>query len=201
MAGGEEEVLLDLNALAEREGHANVWVYATRPSPDGRLWAFLLDTTGQEVFELRVLDTGTGDLAEPPLTGVSGWTLDWGADGSHLYYGRDDETQRPHQVWRHTLGQPQETDELLYQEDDPTFRATAHLSENGETLLVGSEAGVTSEWHALDVRDPEARPHLILPREHGVEYSVTDGGDHWLALTNQGARPSSGSRGCRRGRA
>ena len=24
------------------------------------------------------------------------------------------------------------------------------------------------------------------PRERGVEYAVTDGGDHWLALTNQG---------------
>ncbi|WP_102128205.1 S9 family peptidase [Deinococcus planocerae] len=186
VGGGGEEVLLDLNLLAEREGHANVWVYAARPSPDGRLWAYLLDTTGQEVFELRVLDLGTGQLAEPPLTGVNGWTLDWGADGSHLFYGRDDETQRPSQVWRHTLAESQDADELLYQEDDPTFRAVAHLSENGETLLVVSGAGITSEWHALDVRDPQARLRPILPRERGVEYTVTDGGDHWLALTNQG---------------
>ncbi|GMA16240.1 S9 family peptidase [Deinococcus metallilatus] len=186
LGGGEEEVLLDLNALKEREGHANVWVYATRPSPDGRYWAYLLDTTGQEVFELRVLDTRTGELAEAPLTGVGGWTLAWGADSSHLYYVRDDATQRPYQLWRHTLGQPQDTDELLYQEDDPTFRVGAFLSENGDTLLLASEAGVTSEWHALDAHDPQARPQLILPRERGTEYSVTDGGDHWLALTNQG---------------
>ncbi|GBF06908.1 oligopeptidase b, ptrB [Deinococcus aerius] len=184
--GGEEEVLLDLNALREREGHANVWVYQTRPSPDGRFWAYLLDTTGQEVFELRVLDTRTGELAESPLTGVGGWTLAWGADGSHLYSSRDDETQRAYQIWRHALGQPQDTDELLYQEDDPTFRVHAFLSENGNTLLIASEAGITSEWHALDAHDPHSRPEPILPRERGVEYSVTDGGDHWLALTNQG---------------
>lgn len=83
--GGGEEVLLDLNALKEREGHANVWVYHTRPSPDGQFWAYLLDTTGQEVFELRVLDTRTGELAGAPLTGVGGWTLAWSADGSQLY--------------------------------------------------------------------------------------------------------------------
>ncbi|WP_216321425.1 S9 family peptidase [Deinococcus aestuarii] len=186
VSGGGAKVLLDLNLLAEREGHANVWVYAARPSPDGRLWAYLLDVTGQEVFELRVLDTQTGELAEPPLTGVNGWTLDWGADGSHLFYGRDDGTQRPSELWRHTLGGPQDADELLYQENDPTFRAVAHLSENGETLLVVSGAGVTAEWHDLDVREPGGRPRVILPRERGVEYAVTDGGDHWLALTNQG---------------
>lgn len=184
--GGAEEVLLDLNTLKEEEGHANVWVYNTRPSPDGRFWAYLLDTTGQEVFELRVLDTQTGELAEPPLKAVGGWTLDWSADGTGLIYSTDDATQRPYRIWRHTLGQAQGADELLWQEDDPTFRVSASLSENGQTLLIVSEAGVTSEWHALDARDPQARPRPILPRKRGVEYSVTDGGDHWLALTNEG---------------
>ncbi|WP_034385436.1 S9 family peptidase [Deinococcus sp. YIM 77859] len=185
-AGGDEEVLLDLNALKEEEGHTNVWVYATRPSPDGRFWAYLLDTTGQEVFELRVLDTRTGRLAEEPLRAVGGWTLEWTADGTGLIYATDDATQRPYRIWRHTLGQAQASDDLLWQEDDPTFRVGASLAENGGSILIGSEAGITSEWHALDARDPQARPRPILPREPGVEYAVTDGGDHWLALTNQG---------------
>ncbi|SMB90505.1 S9 family peptidase [Deinococcus hopiensis] len=186
LAGGEEQVLLDLNALKEREGHANVWVYNTCPSPDGRRWAYLLDTTGQEVFELRVLNTATGELAEAALTGVGGWTLAWSADGSHLYYSRDDATQRSYQLWRHGLGQLQDADELLYGEDDATFRIGAGLAENGETLLLASQAGITSEWFALDARDNGARPGVIVPRERGVEYRAADGGDHWLILTNQG---------------
>jgi oligopeptidase B len=184
--GGEDEVLLDLNALKAREGHANVWVYAARPSPDGHLWAYLLDTTGQEVFELRVLDTRTGELAEPPLTGLSGWTLAWAGDDT-LIYGTDDATQRPDRVWRHRLGQPQAGDDLLFREDDPTFRAGAALAENGETVLIASEANMAQEWWALGVRDPQARPTPVLARERGTEVPLlTDGGDHWLLLTNAG---------------
>lgn len=184
---GEAQVLLDLNALREREGHANVWVSLTRPSPDGRFWAYLLDTSGQEVWELRVLDTGTGELAEAPLTGVGGWSLAWSADSRRLYYTTEDATQRADRVWRHTLGTAREADELLWQEDDPTFRVGARLSENGQTLLISSAANKAQEWAALNVRDPAARPRLLLPRERGVEVqALTDGGDHWLALTNQG---------------
>lgn len=184
--GGEAQLLLDLNALKEREGHANVWVYVTRPSPDGRYWASLLDTTGQELWELRVLDTATGELAEAPLSGVSGWTLDWGADGRTLFYATEDATQRPARIWRHTLGQPQTADEELWHEADPTFRAWAHVAENGTTLLLGGSANMADEVAALDTRDPAARPQVLLPRERGVEVQLTDGGDHWLALTNQG---------------
>jgi oligopeptidase B len=186
VAGGDEQTLLDVNALKEREGLDNVWIPQTRPSPDGRYWAYLLDPSGQEVCELRVLDTRTGTLAETPLQGVSGWTLAWHADGSHFLYVTEDATQRPDRVWRHALGQPQDADELLFQDDDPTFRVGAALSENGQSLLIESHANRAQEWWALDAHDPQARPRLVLPRERGTEVTLADGGDHWLALTNAG---------------
>ncbi|MFK7601473.1 S9 family peptidase [Deinococcus sp. SM5_A1] len=185
-AGGEEQTLLDVNALKEREGLDNVWVYLTRPSPDGRYWAYLMDKTGQEVWELRVLDTQTGELAEAALTGISGWTLAWHADSSALLYATEDDTQRADKLWRHTLDQPQSADELLLQEDDSTFRVGASLSENGETLLLASEANMAQEWLVLDARDVGATPQMLLPRVRGTEVTLADGGDHWLALTNAG---------------
>ncbi|ULH14038.1 S9 family peptidase (plasmid) [Deinococcus sp. KNUC1210] len=184
-----EQVLLDLNVLKEREGHQNVWVSTAQPSPDGRFWAYLIDTTGQEVFELRVLDTRSGELAEAPLRSLSGWTLAWSADSTQLYYATEDETQRPFRLWRHTLGRPKANDVLLFQEDDPTFRVSLNPAANGQTLLLASSATVTTEWHTMDAHDPEARPRLLLPRERGLESWLEDGGDHWLALTNQGEAP------------
>ncbi|WP_135229479.1 S9 family peptidase [Deinococcus fonticola] len=184
---GQEEVLLDLNTLKVDEGLDNVWVYATSASPDGRYWAYLLDTTGQEIMELRVLDTQTGKLAETPLKETGAWTLLWNATGTQLFYSTDDATQRTNRLWRHTLGQPQDKDELLYQEDDATFQAVAFLAENGETVLLGSLANMAQEWHALDARDGHSTPQLIVPRQRGTEVSrLTDGGDHWLLLTNAG---------------
>lgn len=184
---GAEEVLLDLNELKEEEGLENVWVYATRPSPDGRYWAYLLDTTGQEVMELRVLDTISGKLAEAPLQKLAPWTLFWNAPGTQLFYETTDATQRSDKLWRHTLGQPQEKDELIYHDADATFNVGAGLAENGETILIGSYANMAQEWWVLDAHDEAAQPQLILPRQRGTEVrGFTDGGDHWLVLTNAG---------------
>jgi oligopeptidase B len=186
VGGGPEEILLDLNVLRETEGHADVWIGQTRPSPDGRFWAYLLDTTGQEVYELRVLDTRTRTLAEPPLPGVTAWTLAWSRGSDQLYYGAADDTLRPCRVWRHTLGQVPEHDALLLQEDDPTFRAGLQVSADGQTLLLFCTSTLSTEWLTLDAGDPAGLPTVLLPRERGVEYLLEDGGDHWLALTNQG---------------
>ncbi|BBN95217.1 oligopeptidase b, ptrB [Deinococcus grandis] len=187
LVGGPEETLLDLNALKVREGLENVWVYRAVPSPDGRLWAYLLDTTGQEVFGLRVLDTATGELVEAPLTGLSGWVLDWNAAGTGLYYATDDATQRPDSIWRHTLGQPQAQDERLLNEPDATFRVSAGQTEVGGALMLLSQSNKAEEWLVLDTAQDGAQPTLLLPRERGTEVPVlTDAGDHWLALTNHG---------------
>lgn len=184
---GQEQVLLDLNQLKTAEGLENVWVYQTSASPDGRFWAYLLDTTGQEVMELRVLDTQSGQLAETPLSEVGAWTLAWNARSTQLFYSTDDATQRSYRIWRHTLGQPQAQDELLYQEDDPTFRVGAFQSENSASIIIGSSANMAQEWHVLDAQRDDAEPELILSRQRGTEVEgFTDGGDHWLLLTNAG---------------
>ena len=185
-AGGPEEALLDLNQLKAQEGHTNVWVHFLRPSPDGERFAYLLDTSGQEVFELRVALSRSGELVEPPLTGVSGGSLAWSQDGTRLYYLREDPTQRPYQLWRHTLNSPQAEDELLFQEDDPTFRVAASRSHSGAWILMDSSASLSTEWHALDAGDPQARPAVVVPRQAGIEYTLQDADDHWLALTNAG---------------
>lgn len=187
VTSGQEQVLLDLDALRNNEGHANVWLYRAQPSPDGRYWAFILDTSGQEIFELRILDTETGELAEAPLQGVGGWgrTLVWTPDGRQLIYVTDDDTGRPYRVWKHALGMTQRSDQLLFEESDPRFRPAAHLSETGESLLIGTHSRGADEWFVIDTDKGE--PRLLFPRRAGVEIKhVTDGGSHWLVLTNQG---------------
>jgi len=141
---------------------------------------------------LRVLDTHSGQLAEVPLPGVSGWTLAWGADGRHLFYGTEDDTQRPDRVWRHEVGAGMAGDALLLHEPDPTFRVTLSGAANGESVLIGCAASLSTEWFWLDARDVSAVPQVVVPREAGVEYVLEDGGDHWLALTNAGGRREFG---------
>ena len=63
-----EQVVLDENALAA--GHAYFDVGRREVSPDGRLLAFTVDTTGAERFVLRVKDLTTGRLLPDRIEGV-----------------------------------------------------------------------------------------------------------------------------------
>lgn len=187
VSGGEAVTLLDLNELKEKEQLENIWIYETKASPDGRYWAYLMDTTGQEFLELRVLDTTTGELAETPLTQLSGWVLDWYTDNQHLIYSTQDEAQRPDKIWRHQLGTDRDQDTLLFHETDATFRVAAHLTENQQTLFIHSQANKADEWRFVSAADAKAMPTLLLPREREIEVPIlTDADTHWLAMTNQG---------------
>ena len=73
------EVLLDVNELADESGYVELGL--THVSPDGRLLAWSVDRDGDEVYELRFRDLGTGrDLDEViPRSYYGGaWSADCG---------------------------------------------------------------------------------------------------------------------------
>ncbi|MGQ0602833.1 MAG: oligopeptidase B, partial [Anaerolineales bacterium] len=55
-----EEVLLDVNVLAEGKAFCKLGVF--EPSPDGRLLAYSVDYAGDERFQLNIKDLRTGKL-------------------------------------------------------------------------------------------------------------------------------------------
>ncbi|MHB1330301.1 MAG: oligopeptidase B, partial [Gemmatimonadales bacterium] len=63
-----EEILLDLNALAE--GHAFMALGVFAVSPDARLLAYALDTTGFREYTLHVKDLVTGQARIVPIERV-----------------------------------------------------------------------------------------------------------------------------------
>src|SRR5215210_3116416 len=67
--GGPEQVLLDQNPLAA--GHAYFRVGALSVSPDHRLLAYSVDTSGSEEFTLRIKDLSTGELLAESITNTS----------------------------------------------------------------------------------------------------------------------------------
>ena len=63
-----EEILLDLNALAE--GHEFFSLGASTVTTSGRYLAYSVDTAGDERFHLYVKDLQTGDYLADELTGI-----------------------------------------------------------------------------------------------------------------------------------
>ncbi|KQP66802.1 S9 family peptidase [Nocardioides sp. Leaf285] len=168
-----EEVLLDLNALAE--GHEFFSLGGSAVSLDGRLLGYAVDTVGDERYTVRFKDLTTGDLLDDELTGVMGGVT-WHPNGVDCLYSTVDESWRPDKVWRHRLGTAQADDELVHHETDGRFFTGVGRTRSERFLVVAVGSKTTSEYRYLDTHaepgTPEAAWQVFAERVEDVEYSL-----------------------------
>jgi oligopeptidase B len=69
-AGGDEQILLDGNALAKP--HAYFRITGVTHSPDHKLVAYAVDTKGSEFYTVNVIEVATGALLDSRIPGVGG---------------------------------------------------------------------------------------------------------------------------------
>jgi oligopeptidase B len=179
--GGESHIVLDGDELAA--AHDYFKFGGSRHSPDHKLVAWSADTKGSEYFSIRVREWDGGrdhdDLVEESDGGVV-----WSADAKSFFYVKLDDNHRPMQVWHHRLGTAQADDVLVYEEKDPGWFTHLHESTSGRFCVIAGGDHETSEQRLIDLANPLAPPHLVAPRETGVQYSLADRGDELFILTN-----------------
>ncbi|GAB4099495.1 S9 family peptidase [Sinomonas halotolerans] len=193
-----EQVLLDGNA--EAEGHPFFSVGGAAVTRDGRLYAYAVDTSGDETFTLRIKDLSTGELLPEVIEGVF-YGLEFSPDGSRLFYMVADESWRPYQVRVHVLGTGVEQDTVVYQEDDVAQWTGIDLSSDRRWLLVGIGNSEYSETRYLDLEDREALGapadslRVLIGRGERVLYSPEffehDGATHVLLTHNLPGGPAA----------
>ena len=189
--GSPAAVLLDQNLLLGDPACAGyVDVGVREVSPDGRLLAYSVDFTGDELFQLRVRDLATGqDLADRIEATYYG--LGWAADSRSLFYVLTDELYRPHEVWRHELGTDPARDVRVFREDDERFALIVRTTRSGRYVLIETESRNTTETLVIPADAPRTPPAVLEPRKPGTEYHADhadgpDGGEFFL-VTNDGA--------------
>jgi oligopeptidase B len=162
-----EEVILDVNQLAEGEAFMSVGGFTI--SDDGNLLAYSTDTTGFRQYTLRVKDLRTGELRGEHVERVG--SIVWANDHSTLFYSVEDEEQkRQYQLYRHVLGTPHEQDVLVLEETDERFNLGAGKTRDKKYLLLQSGSHTTSEERFLDADDPTGEWQLIAERQDNIEY-------------------------------
>lgn len=178
-----EQLLLDPNALAG-DGFLSVGAFSV--SPDHRLLAYSLDTSGDEVYELFVRDLVDGTLHALPFDDCDG-SMTWANDSRTLFFGELDETHRPFRLHRYRLGEARA--EQVFEEPDGRFFLGCHRASSERQLLLDLSSKTTSETWVLDAGTPDADFRCIAPREEGHEYYVdhgqVDGHWCWLIRSNQ----------------
>jgi oligopeptidase B len=179
-----EEVLLDVNALAE--GHAFCKIGAFAVSPDHARLAYAYDVSGAEIFTVVVKDLRTGELLADRIEGVY-YGLEWSNDGMFLFYTTLDAAHRPDSVWRHRLGASQSTDVRLLHETDERFFVSLYKTRSKRFIVVHLHSNTTDEAHVIDADDPAHALRVIEPRRQGHEYSIDHRGDWFFIHTNDQA--------------
>ena len=190
--GSAEELLLDLNQLAE--GHSFLGLESFEVSDDNDLLAYSLDTTGFRQYTLRLKDLRNGQTLPEHMERVT--SVAWAADNRTLFYTVEDETtKRSHLLYRHALGST-EPDAVLYEETDERFRIEVERTRSGGYLLLTSASHTASEVRFLRADDPSGQFRLMAAREDNHEYYAdhhpgplpNSGGGLFFIRTNSGGR-------------
>jgi oligopeptidase B len=177
----EEQVVLDLNALAEGHGFLSLGVYAF--NDQGTRLAYSLDVTGFREYTLYVKDMGSGEPL--PLQIERSGSACWAADGATLFYTIDDHAKRPYRLYRqHLDGVPV----LLLEENDEHFRLSVGRTRSRALVIAMAASHTTTEASFAPAETPEAPLRLVAARRSEHEYEVDQHGDRLYIRTNSGGR-------------
>ncbi|MGB0834774.1 MAG: S9 family peptidase [Psychrobium sp.] len=183
--GTDKQVLLDVNELAK--AHDYYAVSGLSVSPNDKILAYGEDTVSRRIYTIRFKDLATGKMLPDSLEGTSGGAV-WGNDNKTVYYIKKDlQTLLGFQVYRHTLGQPQSSDELVYEEQDKSYYTYVWKSKDGSTIYISHDSTEASGVSLIDANDPKAKPMRVIPRRKGHEYSVAKKGNDFYINTNWNA--------------
>ncbi|MEW9904665.1 S9 family peptidase [Pseudomonas putida] len=178
-----EELLLDPNVLAAGGflalGSFNV-------SPDHRLLAYSLDTSGDEIYTLYVKDLTSGAVTTLPFEDCDG-SMTWANDSRTLFFAELDDTHRPWRLRRHTLGE--DTAQSVFEEADGRFFLHCYRTSSERKLVLLLNSKTTSEAWVLDAATPQAAFTCLAPRVEDHEYypdhGQLDGQWRWFIRSNQ----------------
>lgn len=186
-------VLVDPNTASV---DATVALADFTPSPRGDLVAYAYSDGGTDwqVWKFRRVVDGT-DLQDT-LHFTKFWGVSWARDGSGVYYsrypqlpdGKGDDAGQP-AVYFHRVGEPQESDKLIYAVTDHSTRVpSARVTEDGHYLVINLFDGYDRNGVSLlDLRQPGAKVAPLFYAWDALYSFIGSSGEHLYFQTTKDA--------------
>jgi oligopeptidase B len=178
---GPEELLLDVNVLAE--GRSYCQVASMVMTRDHRRMAYAVDFVSRRQYTLRFRDVATGLDHAMEIHDTSG-AFAWADDGETFFYAtKDAKTLRVDRVWRQTLGST-EPPVLVFHEADEAFGCTVYRGKSKNYLMISTSATNSDEVWYLKASEPLLAFTCLRPRQNGLEYSASHHQESWWIRSN-----------------
>ena len=178
----EEEIMLDVNVMAE--GYSYYQVSGISIRPDSKMIAFGVDTVSRRIYTIYFKDLETGEVLEEVIPNTSGSST-WAEDNKTLFYATKDRTTlRQDRIIRHTLGTNASLDTEVYHEADETFITYVYKSKSKKFIIIGSSSTLSNEYRTVDASNPEGDFEVFQSRVRGLEYGIAHYENDWYIRTN-----------------
>lgn len=180
-----KKLFIDENARAKKNPFYDLgnWV----PSPNNQLVALCEDFVGRRNYTISFRNYNTTEFLTDKLEESDG-AIEWANDNKTVYYiKKDAQTLRSFQVYRHVLGTPQSSDELVFEEKDERFEVDLDKSLNNKYILIVAASSTTTEYLLIDADATNPTPQVFLKREQGHEYELQVHTNGFYILTNKNA--------------
>ncbi len=182
VAGGAEQVLLDVGAEARGKQFYKLGFRGPQHSRDGRLVGWAADLRGSDIFSILVRDIATGRMVVEDIENAHGGFA-FSPDGRYLFWVDRSDKGRPSKVFRREIGAGT-GDTLIYENVDPAFFLGLRITAAGGYLVIRTFNGAMSENRLVPMATPTAPPVLVEPRAAGVRYNVDEWNGRLLVLTD-----------------
>ncbi|MGB3606443.1 MAG: S9 family peptidase [Psychroserpens sp.] len=178
----EEELLFDCNVMAE--GQSYFKLVGLSVSPDNTMIAFGIDNVGRREYQLQIKSLITQEVFSDTIAHTTGSST-WANDNCTLFYTKKDEqTLRSNKIYKHKIGDPEESDTLIFTEDDDTFGVAVYKSKSRKFIIIACYSTLTNEFHILNADTPDEDFKMFQPRIRGLEYSISHYDSAFYILTN-----------------
>lgn len=177
----DEEIVLDVNILAEGEDFFEVANVAI--SPNNQLASFSSDNVGRRIYTLNFKHIKSGEILPDTIENTTGKAV-WANDNEHIFYVVKDESLRAYKVYRHKLGTETSEDVLIFHEEDETFDVNVFKTKSMEYIFMASSSTISDEHYFIPADNPFAEWKVIQPRIDDLEYSVEHYKDEFYIITN-----------------
>lgn len=181
-----EQLVLDLNRIADQYMYFSLGVSSI--SPDQSLFAYGIDDKGHRISKLFIKHIDADSLLTiDTIPKVNGFM--WGEDSRFFYYTvPEPKTNRAYRVYRHRLGSNYLNDELVLEEQDPTYQVGLGKTSSKQYITFNVGRTKSNEMYYIPAADEGAKPVLYMKRKPDLLYSIDhyEGADFYIS-TNHNA--------------
>ncbi len=182
----QEEILLDVNAMAENHSFFNL--RGTSISPNNQLIAYGVDTIGRNEYTIYIKNIQTGELSKETISRTQGSSV-WAADNKTFFYtAKNPQTLLSEKIKRHIVGTDPVNDVTVYHEKDPSNYLSVRKTKSDKYIIIDSRNTMSSEQRFISTDKPSASFIVFQPRTKEVLYNVDHSNNQFYIRTNLNAK-------------